>query len=106
MTMAYMVAPAFRGVLSGVMSVDGSCRPQIVRDDADGEFAALLRTVRRYWGTGAVLNTSLNIHGEPLVHTPAEALSVFTRSGARMPSCSAAFSCSARQREDLTPQFT
>jgi carbamoyltransferase len=31
---------------------------------------------------GAVLNTSFNIHGEPLVCSPAEAIDVFLRSGA------------------------
>jgi len=31
---------------------------------------------------GAVLNTSFNIHGEPLVCSPGEAVDVFLRSGA------------------------
>lgn len=82
MTMAYEVAPKFRAGLAGVMSVDGTCRPQIVRDDDETPFAALLRDVRQRWGLGAVLNTSYNIHGEPLVCTPAEAVDVFRRSGA------------------------
>jgi carbamoyltransferase len=77
MTMAYRVAPAFRPVLAGVTSVDGTCRPQIVREDAEGPFAALLRAVRARLGFSAVLNTSFNIHGAPLVHTPAEAIDVF-----------------------------
>ncbi len=47
-----------------------------------GEFAELLREARRRWGIGAVLNTSFNIHGEPLVCSPAEAIDVFVRSGA------------------------
>jgi carbamoyltransferase len=34
------------------------------------------------WGVGVVLNTSFNIHGEPLVCSPAEAIDVFRRSGA------------------------
>jgi carbamoyltransferase len=33
-------------------------------------------------GLGAVLNTSFNIHGEPLVCTPEDAIDVFLRSGA------------------------
>jgi carbamoyltransferase len=82
MTMAYMVRETHRAALAGVVNVDGSCRPQIVGDDAEGPFAALLREVRRRTGTGALLNTSFNIHGEPLVCTPDEALRVFHRSGA------------------------
>ena len=82
MTMAYMVAPEHRALMAGVVNVDGSCRPQIVREDASGPFADLLRAGRRQWGSGAVLNTSLNIHGEPLVHTPEEAVDVLRQSGA------------------------
>jgi carbamoyltransferase len=33
-------------------------------------------------GTGALLNTSFNVHGEPLVCTPDDAVDVYLRSGA------------------------
>jgi carbamoyltransferase len=82
MTMAYQVAAEYRCQMAGVMSVDGTCRPQIVPDDQPGQFTDLLREARRLWGAGAVLNTSFNIHGEPLVCSPAEAVDVFLRSGA------------------------
>lgn len=82
MTMAYMVAPAHRAALAGVVNVDGSCRPQLVPDDAPGPFAALLRAMRARIGIGAVLNTSLNLHGSPLVCTPEEAVAVFEDAGA------------------------
>jgi carbamoyltransferase len=82
MTMAYEVTPGARAQLAAVTSIDGSCRPQFVRDDDDGVFARLLHHAQRMWGVGAVLNTSFNIHGEPLVCSPAEAVDVFMRSGA------------------------
>lgn len=82
MTMAYAVAEAFRARLAGVTSIDGTCRPQFVADDDQGPFAAVLREAGRRWGAAVVLNTSFNIHGEPLVCTPHEAVDVFLRSGA------------------------
>jgi carbamoyltransferase len=82
MTMAYRVAEQYRCRMAGVMSVDGTCRPQIVADGTPGPFAALLLEARRLWQVGVVLNTSFNIHGEPLVCTPDEAIDVFKRSGA------------------------
>jgi carbamoyltransferase len=82
MTMAYEVAREYRCHMAGVMSVDGTCRPQIVAENDAGDFAQLLREARRRWGVGGLLNTSFNIHGEPLVCTPAEAVDVFLRSGA------------------------
>jgi carbamoyltransferase len=81
MTMAYVVADEERHRLAGVISVDGTCRPQFVADDESGPFAGLLRAVKQRWGTGVVLNTSFNIHGEPLVCSPADAVDVFVRSG-------------------------
>lgn len=82
MTMAYEVAHEHRHRLAGVMSVDGTCRPQFVRDDEGSEYAKLLRLGTDRWQIGAVLNTSFNIHGEPLVCSPEEAIDVFVRSGA------------------------
>jgi len=82
MTMAYQVSPCFRNRLAGVISLDGTCRPQFVPDDEPSAFAELLREARARWHVGAVLNTSFNIHGEPIVCSPAEAIDVFVRSGA------------------------
>jgi len=82
MPMAYEVASSYRDHLAGVISVDGTCRPQLVPDAETSAFAGLLHEARRRWGVGAVLNTSFNIHGEPLVCTPTEAIDVFLRSGA------------------------
>jgi carbamoyltransferase len=82
MTMAYMVRPEHRERMAGVIGPDGSCRPQIVPDDASTPFARVLHQMRARLGTGAVLNTSFNVHGEPLVCTPGDAVDVYLRSGA------------------------
>jgi carbamoyltransferase len=82
MTTAYMVRRECRDRVSGVIGPDGSCRPQVVGAASEEPFAALLRAVRTRIGAGVVLNTSFNIHGEPLVCTPLEAVDVFLRSGA------------------------
>jgi carbamoyltransferase len=82
MTMAYEVAPCFRGRLAGVISINGTCRPQVIEDGAPGAFAEVLREARARWGIGVVLNTSFNIHGEPMVCSPDDAVDVFLRAGA------------------------
>lgn len=82
MTMAYVVAAEWRDRLAGVIGPDGSCRPQMVPESAGDPFARLLGEVRTRIGLGAVLNTSFNVHGEPVVCNPAEALDVFLRTGA------------------------
>jgi carbamoyltransferase len=80
--MAYEVSPCYRERMAGVTSVDGTCRPQFVPDSETSEYAELLRQAARRWSVAAVLNTSFNIHGEPLVCSPDEAIDVFQRSGA------------------------
>ena len=82
MTMAHEVRSCHRASLAGAISVDGTCRPQLVPDSDASAFADLLRLARERWGIAAVLNTSFNIHGEPLVCSPSEAIDVFHRSGA------------------------
>ncbi|HKB10850.1 MAG TPA: carbamoyltransferase C-terminal domain-containing protein [Vicinamibacterales bacterium] len=82
MTMAYDVSPCWQPRLAGVISTNGTCRPQVVDDAAPGAFAEVLREARARWGLGVVLNTSFNIHGEPMVCSPDDAVDVFLRAGA------------------------
>ena len=62
---------------SSVTSTDGTCRAQSVASDSD--YGQLLKKVKKTTGTGMVLNTSFNIHGEPLVRTPLDAIHTFLR---------------------------
>jgi len=78
MTMGYMVKPEHRPRLAGVINVDGSCRPQIVTD-APARYAQVLQEVKRRIGIGAVLNTSFNLHGEPMVNSPTDAIASFIK---------------------------
>jgi carbamoyltransferase len=81
MTMAYEVKSEGRELLKGVVGRDGTCRPQMV-DESYGIYHRLLVYTRAAIGVGALLNTSFNLHGEPLVASPAQAIDCFLRSGA------------------------
>ncbi len=82
MTMAYHVRKARLPLLEGVVNIDGTCRPQFVGDE-NPPYRDLLRHVKASLGYGVVLNTSFNIHGEPLVCTPGEALAMMEKTGIR-----------------------
>jgi len=60
---------------------DGTLRPQAVRKNANPGFHAAISQYFNKTGRGGVLNTSFNIHGSPIVYTPADAIDVFLRSG-------------------------
>jgi carbamoyltransferase len=43
--------------------------------------AAILREYKRLTGLSALVNTSYNVHDEPIVHTPEDAIRAFVDSG-------------------------
>lgn len=78
MTMAFRVREAYRHLMEGVMNIDGTCRPHFVGHE-NRRYRDLLKAVKKGLGMGVVLNTSFNIHGEPMVCTPDDALGTFSR---------------------------
>ncbi|HOF06096.1 MAG TPA: carbamoyltransferase C-terminal domain-containing protein [Syntrophales bacterium] len=82
MTMAFRVREEHLPLMAGVINIDGTCRPQFVRGE-NPPYRELLSALKRELGYGVVLNTSFNIHGEPLVHTPGEALKMLRQTGIR-----------------------
>ncbi len=60
---------------------DFTCRPQIVTSETNPKYHKLISEFKELTGTGAVLNTSFNLHGYPIVLGPREALWVFENSG-------------------------
>jgi carbamoyltransferase len=80
MTMGYMVKDDKRDDVEGVISVDGSCRPQVLKGN-ESKYGRLLTSVKRFAGSGVLLNTSFNIHGEPLVCSPKDAIDTLKRTG-------------------------
>ena len=62
---------------------DGTCRPQIVIETKTPSYYRLVSEFRRLTGTGAVLNTSLNLHGYPLACTVEQVMFTFLNSELR-----------------------
>lgn len=60
---------------------DYTARPQIVSAKDNASYYKILKTFESLTKIGGVLNTSLNLHGEPMVNSPEEAISTFSRSG-------------------------
>ena len=75
------VKPAARATLPATTHVDNSARLQTVVRSANPLYYDLIQKVGRETGVPVVLNTSFNLRGEPIVNTPAEAISTFARSG-------------------------
>jgi carbamoyltransferase len=84
MITAFAVRPEAVPVLrAAVHQGDMTARPQVLRREANPGYYALITRFSELTGVGAVLNTSLNLHGQPLVATPSQALYTFENSGLR-----------------------
>jgi carbamoyltransferase len=70
-----------RDRLPAITHVDGSARLQTVFAGTNPRYHSLIHRFGEATGLPVLLNTSFNLRGEPIVNTPSEALSTFTRSG-------------------------
>lgn len=61
----------------GVVHVDGTARPQIVDRDTAPDFHGILCEYHALTGVPSLVNTSFNMHEEPIVCSPADALRAF-----------------------------
>lgn len=82
MIVAASVRPEKRRLIPAVVHVDGSARPQVVREQTNPRYASLLAAFHRLAGVPVVVNTSLNLDDEPVCLTAADTLRTFKRSGA------------------------
>lgn len=74
MTITLDVKPEWCSRIPAVIHVDGTARPQLVRQDRNPLYH---RVISRYYelsGIPLVLNTSFNAHEEPIVCSPGEAI--------------------------------
>ena len=71
-------AEALRGAIH---PADRTARPQVVSEGAHPWLFELLTAVKRLTGIGAVINTSLNVHGYAIACSADDCLETFTRSG-------------------------
>jgi len=82
MTIAFDTTPLAREHLAAAIHpADFTARPQIVTQDANAEYYGLIKKFEEKTGIGALLNTSLNLHGEPIVRNAEDAWHTFTNSG-------------------------
>lgn len=58
---------------------DKTGRPHIVHKSTNKKYYNLISSFKENTGIGSLLNTSFNLHGEPVVESPEDALSAFSR---------------------------
>jgi carbamoyltransferase len=81
MLLVKRVRPQWRDKIPAIVHVDGTARVQTVRQDQNERLYGLLKEFDAITGVPVLLNTSLNVKGEPIVETPADALACFLGTG-------------------------
>jgi carbamoyltransferase len=80
MTVAVPVRPSWRERLAGVLHTDGTSRVQTVAERDNPLLHAVVRRFFEQTGIPAVLNTSFNTRGRPIVLSPLDAIETFAAS--------------------------
>jgi carbamoyltransferase len=57
--------------------IDGTARPQLVRKEVNPSFYQIIEEYKKLSGISSVVNTSFNMHEEPIVCTPYDAIRAF-----------------------------
>jgi carbamoyltransferase len=74
MTITTAVRPEWAERVPAVVHVDGTARPQIIDPAANPLYARILADFKAATGLPVLVNTSFNVHEEPIVNTPDECL--------------------------------
>ena len=74
MTITCAVRPQWRERIAAVVHVDGSARPQVIRESDNPLYFRVLSRFHERTGLPVLVNTSFNVHEEPIIDTPDQAL--------------------------------
>ena len=81
MILTAQVKPEKRSIIPSVTHVDGSARPQTVEKEINPLYWRLIEEFAKRTGVPVIMNTSFNLRGEAIVHTPTDAVRTFFSSG-------------------------
>ena len=77
MTIAVDCTEWMKQVSPGVVHVDGTARPQLIKEEDNPGYYKILKEYHKITGIPSLINTSFNMHEEPIVCTPEEAIRTF-----------------------------
>lgn len=77
MTMTFHCTPLMIDRCAGVVHVDNTARPQIVNRKDNPSYHRIIERYAQITGIPVIINTSYNIHEEPIVRSPDDAIRAF-----------------------------
>jgi carbamoyltransferase len=80
MTITFDCQPELKERCPAICHVDGTARPQLIREQDNPGYYHLVKEYQSLTGLPCMVNTSFNMHEEPIVNTPREAVKSFLQS--------------------------
>lgn len=77
MTITFDCTDFMKKSCPAAVHIDGTARPQLVRKENNNSFYKIIDEYYKLSGIPSIINTSFNMHEEPIVNTPQEAVSAF-----------------------------
>ncbi len=79
MTITFDCTDKMKRLCPAVVHVDGTARPQFVTEAANPRYYRIIKEYKKITGISVILNTSFNMHEEPIVCSPDDAIRSFLR---------------------------
>lgn len=80
MTIALPVTKFMQKKMPAAVHIDNTARPQIIKQSKNPLYYKILKEYKKITGLPSLINTSFNMHEEPIVCTPEEAVAAFRKS--------------------------
>jgi len=77
MTITFNCTSFMKEKCPAAVHVDGTARPQLVKEETSPSYFRIIDEYRKITGIATIINTSFNMHEEPIVCTPADAIKAF-----------------------------
>jgi len=77
MTITFNATKKMQQQSPGVIHIDGTVRPQLVKKTDNQSFYKIIKEYHKITGIPSIINTSFNMHEEPIVMTPKDAIRAF-----------------------------
>ena len=77
MTITFDCTEEMRRTCPAAVHIDGTARPQLVTETSNPSLHRVLLAYQRRTGISSIINTSFNMHEEPIVCTPQDAVRAF-----------------------------
>jgi carbamoyltransferase len=80
MTITFECTDEMKERSPAVVHIDGTARPQLIKERENPSYYRILEEYKQITGIPSLINTSFNMHDEPIVNTPQEAVRAFLSS--------------------------